>query len=87
VAVVGAVIAVVVKDEVAASPLDHGELLKAHHQPVDPEGETLQTQVLVHFMMRLDVEGPANIFKLSEGALDQVDGKLGVVEERFLVSS
>jgi hypothetical protein len=38
-------------------------------------------------MMRLDVEGPANIFKLSEGALDQVDGKLGVVEERFLVSS
>jgi hypothetical protein len=33
-------------------------------------------------MMRLDVEGRANIFKLSEGAPEQVDGELSVVEER-----
>jgi hypothetical protein len=37
-------------------------------------------------MMRLDVEGRANIFKLSEGSLEQVDSELGVVKERFLVS-
>jgi hypothetical protein len=36
-------------------------------------------------MMRLYVEGHANIFKLSEGAPKQVDGELSVVEERFLV--
>jgi hypothetical protein len=36
-------------------------------------------------MMRLDVEGRANIFKLSEGAPEQVDGDLSVVEERFLI--
>jgi hypothetical protein len=35
---------------------------------VDPVGETLHARVLVHVMMRLDVEGRANIFKLSEGA-------------------
>jgi hypothetical protein len=33
---------------------------------VDPEGETLQGRVLVHIMMRLDVEGLANTF--SDGA-------------------
>jgi hypothetical protein len=48
---------------------------------VDPDGETLQARVLVHFMMRLIVQGRDNIFKLSEGALEQVDGELGVVEE------
>jgi hypothetical protein len=31
------------------------------------------------------VEGRANILKLSEGALEQVDNELGVVEERFLI--
>jgi hypothetical protein len=36
-------------------------------------------------MMRLDVEGHANIFKLSEGAPEQVDGELCVIEERFLI--
>jgi hypothetical protein len=36
-------------------------------------------------MVRLDVEGLANTFKLSEGALEELDGKLSVVEERFLV--
>jgi hypothetical protein len=34
---------------------------------VEPEGEILHAQVLVHFMMCLDVEGHANIFQLSEG--------------------
>jgi hypothetical protein len=80
-AVVGAVVVVVafiravaavIEDEVAASPLDHGELHKPLRQPVDPEGETVHARVLVHFMMRLDVEGRANIVKLSEGALEQV---------------
>jgi hypothetical protein len=37
-------------------------------------------------MMRLDVEGLTNTFKLSEGALEQLDGELSVVEERFLVT-
>jgi hypothetical protein len=37
-------------------------------------------------MMRLDVEDRANIFKLSEGALEQVDDELGVIEEQFLNS-
>jgi hypothetical protein len=36
-------------------------------------------------MMRLDVEGLINTFKLSEGALEQLDGELIVVEEWFLV--
>jgi hypothetical protein len=35
---------------------------------MDPEGEALHALVFVHFMLRLDVEGRANIFKLSEGA-------------------
>jgi hypothetical protein len=39
----------------------------------------------VHIMMLLDVEGLANTFKLSEGAPEQLDGELSVVEERFLV--
>jgi hypothetical protein len=37
-------------------------------------------------MMRLDVEGRANIFKLSEGAPEQLDDELSVVKEWFLVS-
>jgi hypothetical protein len=37
-------------------------------------------------MTRLDVESLANTFKLSEGTLEQLDGELSVVEERFLVS-
>jgi hypothetical protein len=36
-------------------------------------------------MMHLDVEGRANIFKLSEGAPEQLDGELSVVEEQFLI--
>jgi hypothetical protein len=32
-------------------------------------------------MMRLDVEGLANTFKLSEGAPEQLDGELIVIEE------
>jgi hypothetical protein len=36
-------------------------------------------------MMRLDVEGLANTFKLSEGAPEQLGGELIVVEEQFLV--
>jgi hypothetical protein len=36
-------------------------------------------------MMRLDVEGLANTFKLSEGATEQLGGKLIVIEERFLI--
>jgi hypothetical protein len=36
-------------------------------------------------MMRLDVEGLANTFKVSEGAPEQLGGKLIVVKERFLV--
>jgi hypothetical protein len=35
---------------------------------MDPEGETIHARVLVHIMMRLDVEGRANTFKISEGA-------------------
>jgi hypothetical protein len=54
-------------------------------QPVDPEGETLHARVLVHIMMRLDVEGLTNTFKLSEGAPKKLDGELSVVEEWFLV--
>jgi hypothetical protein len=83
-----AVVAVraVVEEEVAAgSPLDHREVLELFSQPVDPEGETLQGRVLVHIMMRLDVEGLANTLKLSEGAPEQLDGELIFVEERFLV--
>jgi hypothetical protein len=86
VATVVAVGAAVVEDEVAAgSLLDHGEVLELLSQPVDPKGETLHTQVFVHIMMRLDIEGLANTFKLSEGAPEQLDGKLRVVEERFLI--
>jgi hypothetical protein len=86
VAAVVTVGAAVVKEEVAAgSPLDHGKVLELLSQPVDPEGETLHACVLVHIMMRLNVEGLANNFKLSEGAPEQLDGKLSVVEERFLV--
>jgi hypothetical protein len=36
-------------------------------------------------MMRLDVEGLANTLKLSEGAPEQLSGKIIVVEEQFLV--
>jgi hypothetical protein len=36
-------------------------------------------------MMRLDVEGLANTFKLSEGATEPLGSELIVVEERFLV--
>jgi hypothetical protein len=52
----------------AGSPLDHGEVLELLSELVDPEGETLHARVPVHVMMRLDVDGHANIFKLSEGA-------------------
>jgi hypothetical protein len=86
-AVVVAVRAAVVEEEVApGSPLDHAEVLELLSQPVDPEGETLQGRVLVRIMMRLDVEGLANTFKLSEGAPEQLGGELIVVDERFLVS-
>jgi hypothetical protein len=68
----------------AGSPLDHEEVLELLSQPVDPEGETLQGRVLVHIMMRLDVEGLANTLKLSEGAPELGD-ELIVVEERFLI--
>jgi hypothetical protein len=82
-----AIVAAVVEDEVAAgSPLDRRDVLEILSQTVDPEEETLLAQVLVHIMMCLDVEGRTNIFKLSEGAPEQVDGELSVVEERFLVS-
>jgi hypothetical protein len=37
-------------------------------------------------MMRLDIDGLAKTFKLSEGSLEQLDGELSVVEERLLVS-
>jgi hypothetical protein len=61
-----AVGAAVVEDEVATgSPLDHKKVLELLSQPVDPKGETLHARVLVHIMMRLDVEGLANTFKLS----------------------
>jgi hypothetical protein len=36
-------------------------------------------------MMRLDVKGRANIFKLSEGTPEQVDDELSVIEEWFLI--
>jgi hypothetical protein len=86
VAAVVTVGAAVVEEEVAVgSPLDHGEVPELLSQPVDPEDETLQGQVLVLIMMRLDVEGVANTFKLSEGAPEQLGGELIVVEERFLV--
>jgi hypothetical protein len=81
-----AVGATVIGEEVAAScPLDHGEVLELLSQPVDPEGETLQGRVLVHIMMRLDVEGLSNTLKLSEGTPDHLDGELIVIEERLLV--
>jgi hypothetical protein len=71
--------AVVVEDEVAAgSPLDHGEVLELLSQPVDHKGETLHARVLVHIMMRLDVESHTNTFKLSEGALEQLDSELSL---------
>jgi hypothetical protein len=38
-------------------------------------------------MRHLDVEGLANILKLSECAPEQVDGELSVIEERFLEAS
>jgi hypothetical protein len=52
---------------------------------VDPEGETLHARVLVHIMMRLDIEGLANTFKLSEGTPEQLDGELSVIEEWFII--
>jgi hypothetical protein len=80
------VVAAIVEEEVAVgSPLDNGEVLKLLNQPVDPEGETLQGQVLVHIMMCFDVEGLANTLKLSEGAPEQLGGELIIVEERFLI--
>jgi hypothetical protein len=69
----------------AGSSLDHGEVLELLSQPVDPEGETLHGRVLVHIMMRLDVEGLTNTFNLSEGAPEQLDSELIVIEERFLI--
>jgi hypothetical protein len=81
--VVAAVIAVgatVVEEAVAGSPLDHEEVLELLSQPVDREGEILHARVLVHTMMHLDVEGLANTFKLPEGAPEQLDGELSVVE-------
>jgi hypothetical protein len=36
-------------------------------------------------MMRLDVEDRDNTFKLSEGAPEQLNGGLSVIEDRFLV--
>jgi hypothetical protein len=36
-------------------------------------------------MMRLDVEGLANTFNLSEGAPEQLGSELIVIEERFLI--
>jgi hypothetical protein len=83
---VAAVVAVVEEEVAACSPLDHGEALELLNQPVDPEGETLHARVLVHIMMRLDIDGLAKTFKLSEGTLEQLDGELSVVEERLLVS-
>jgi hypothetical protein len=81
VAAVFAVGAAVVEHEVAAgSLLDHREVLELLSQPMDPKGETLHAWVLVHIMMRLDVKGLANTFKLSEGASEQLDGELSVVE-------
>jgi hypothetical protein len=86
VAAVVAVRASIVEEEVAeGSPLDHGEVLELLSQPVDPEGETLHTRILVHIMMRLDVKGLSNTFKLSEGAPEQLDGELIIVEEWFLI--
>jgi hypothetical protein len=41
VSAVGAVIVTVVEDEVAASLLDHREVLEFFSQPMDPKGETL----------------------------------------------
>jgi hypothetical protein len=38
-------------------------------------------------MRHLDVEGLANILKLSECAPEQVDGELSAIEERFLEAS
>jgi hypothetical protein len=37
---------------------------------VDPKCKTLHAWVLVHIVMRLDVEGLANTFKLSKGATE-----------------
>jgi hypothetical protein len=86
VAAVVAVGAAVIEEEVAVGrPLDHREVLELLSQPVDREGETLHARVLVHIMMRLDVEGLTNTLKLSEGTPEQLDGELSVVEERFLV--
>jgi hypothetical protein len=85
-AAVIAVGAAVVEEEVAAgSPLDHRDVLELLSQSVDPEGETLHARVLVHIMMCLDVKGLTYTFKLSEGALEQLDGELSVIEERFLI--
>jgi hypothetical protein len=86
VAAVVAAGATVVEEEVAAgSLLDHGEVLELLIHPVDPEGKTLHGRVLVHIMMRLDVEGLANTFNLSEGAPEQLGSELIVIEERFLI--
>jgi hypothetical protein len=46
------------------------EVLELVSQLVDPKGETLHACVLLHIMMCLDVQGHANTFKLSEGALE-----------------
>jgi hypothetical protein len=87
-AAVVAIGAAIVEEEVAAgSPLDHGEVLELLSQPVDPEGKTLQGRVLVCIMMRLDVEGLANTFKLSEGAPEQLGGELIVIESGSLSAS
>jgi hypothetical protein len=84
-AVVAVGAAIVKKDVAVGSPLDHGEVFELLNEPVDPEGETIQGQVLVHIMMRLDVQGLAITLKLSEGAPEQFGGELIVVEEWFLV--
>jgi hypothetical protein len=84
VAVVAAVATVVEEELAAGSPLDHREVLELLRLPVDPEGETLLARVLVHIMTRLGVEGLDNTFKLSEGAPEQLDSELSLIEERFL---
>jgi hypothetical protein len=53
---------------------------------VDPEGETLQGRVLVHIMMRFDLEGLTNTLKLSEGAPEWGPCVVrGPVDGRFLL--
>jgi hypothetical protein len=77
-AVVAVRVAVVEQEVAAGSPLDHDEVLELLSEPLDPEGETLHAQALVHIMMRLDVEGLTNTF---EGPNDERE-RGGVNESR-----